>query len=152
MDDAWNEKIPAQCTRNTKRALQPALCYAVLWDVCSLGRGGRGVCIFEKHPSISLCTKVNKGQKERRQMEIPPAMQEQLQHEACALLLAAGWVLQEWDRFCSSAGYLEQIFSWCKDLLKLVSTAHIDLCGAKRNGANFCGVSILCYLRMVWDK
>lgn len=49
MDDAWNEKIPAQCTRNTKRVLQPALWCTVLWVVCSLGRG---VCIFWKAPSL----------------------------------------------------------------------------------------------------
>lgn len=149
MDDAWNEKIPAQCTRNTKRVLQPALHCTVLWDVWSLGRG---VCIFEKHPATSLHIKLNKGQNERKQIEIPPATQEHLQHKPvhCFLQLAflhhkAAWILHAWGSSLP-AGYLEQIFSWCKDPLKPVSAAHIYLCGAKRNGANLCWVSVLCIL------
>lgn len=106
MDDAWNEKIPAQCTRNTKRVLQPALCCTVLWVVCSLGRG---VCIFWKAPGLQdMYKSKQKTEWKKKKSEISPDTQEHLQCKTGALFPTSVFpaslscqVLHVWGGFCS---------------------------------------------------
>lgn len=44
-------------------------CAALCYGMCALWGSA---CIFEKHPAIGLCTKINKEENERKQIEILP--------------------------------------------------------------------------------
>lgn len=157
MGDAWNEKIPAQCTRNTKRVLQPALRRTVLRDVCSLGER---LYFWEapSHRPMHKNKQRRKWEKANRNTPWPRSTYKDRPGRRFLQLVfqhpGAAWIPHAWGRFSSSAGQLGQILSSCKDPLKPVSAAHIFVVqkGMKPTSAapQFC--ASFPGLRMAWDK